>query len=47
MDESYQVTRLKQRINELEEWQEKAREDIKRMEQAIVELAKPRGCCNA
>jgi hypothetical protein len=46
-DESYQVTRLKQRITELEEWQEKAREDIKRMEKAIVELAKPRVCCNA
>lgn len=47
MDEDYQVTRLKQRVKELEEWQEKAREDIQRMEKAIVELAKPRGCCNA
>jgi prefoldin subunit 5 len=42
MDENYQVTRLKQRVAELEGWQQKAREDIQRMEQAIVELAKPR-----
>lgn len=47
MGEDYQVVRLKQRVKELEEWQEKAREDIKRMEKAIVELSKPRGCCNA
>ena len=33
---------LRGRIRDLEQWQEKAREDIARMEQAIVALAEPR-----
>jgi hypothetical protein len=41
-DENYQITRLKQRVRELEEWQEKAREDIARLERCIVALAEPR-----
>ena len=38
----YQIDLLQNRIKELEAWQEKAREDIARMEQAIVALAEPR-----
>jgi chaperonin cofactor prefoldin len=38
----YRIDLLQNRIAQLEQWQQKAREDIQRMEQAIVELAKPR-----
>ena len=38
----YRIDLLQNRIKELEAWQEKAREDIARMEAAIVALAEPR-----
>jgi hypothetical protein len=38
----YRIDLLQNRIKELEAWQEKARQDIARMEQAIVALAEPR-----
>jgi hypothetical protein len=38
----YRIDLLQNRIKELEAWQEKAREDIARMERAIVALAEPR-----
>jgi chaperonin cofactor prefoldin len=38
----YRIDALHNRIRELERWQEKAREDIARMERAIVALAEPR-----
>jgi chaperonin cofactor prefoldin len=38
----YRIDLLHNRIRELERWQEKAREDIARMEAAIVALAEPR-----
>ena len=38
----YRIDLLQNRVKELEAWQEKAREDIARMEQAIVALAEPR-----
>lgn len=33
------VARIRQRIAELEAWQAKARQDIRRMERAIIDLA--------
>ena len=39
MSDAYQIDLLKARVSELEQWQEKAREDIARMEAAIVQLA--------
>jgi len=38
----YRIDLLQNRISELEQWQEQAREDIARMERAIVALAEPR-----
>ncbi len=38
----YRIELLRERIKELEAWQEKAREDMARMEQAIVVLSEPR-----
>lgn len=38
----YRIDLLENRIRDLEQWQEQAREDIARMEQAIVALAEPR-----
>jgi hypothetical protein len=38
----YRIDALHERIRELELWQEQAREDIARMERAIVALADPR-----
>jgi predicted nucleic acid-binding Zn-ribbon protein len=38
----YRIDLLQNRIKELEQWQEQAREDIARMERAIVALAEPR-----
>jgi hypothetical protein len=38
----YRIDALHDRIRELEKWQEQAREDIARMERAIVALAEPR-----
>jgi len=38
----YRIDLLQNRVRELEEWQEKAREDIARMERCIVALAAPR-----
>jgi hypothetical protein len=38
----YRIDLLQNRIRELEKWQEQAREDIARMERAIVALAEPR-----
>jgi hypothetical protein len=38
----YRIDALHERIRELEQWQEQAREDIARMEAAIVALAEPR-----
>jgi len=38
----YRIELLQNRIRELEQWQEQAREDIARMERAIVALAEPR-----
>jgi hypothetical protein len=38
----YRIDALHERIRELERWQEQAREDIARMERAIVALAEPR-----
>ena len=38
----YRIDCLHERIRELEQWQEQAREDIARMEAAIVALAEPR-----
>ena len=38
----YRIDALHDRIRELEKWQEQAREDIARMERAIVVLAEPR-----
>ena len=41
-DAQYRIDLLAARVRELEEWQEKAREDIARMEACIVALAEPR-----
>ena len=41
-DEKYRIDALHSRIRELEQWQAQAREDIARMERAIVALAEPR-----
>ena len=38
----YRIDALHDRIRELEQWQAQAREDIARMERAIVALAEPR-----
>ena len=38
----YRIDLLQNRVKELEEWQEKAREDIARMERCIIALAEPR-----
>jgi len=38
----YRIDALQDRIREQEKWQEQAREDIARMERAIVVLAEPR-----
>ena len=38
----YRIDALHDRIRELEKWQEQAREDIARMERAIVAMAEPR-----
>jgi hypothetical protein len=38
----YRIDCLHERIRELEQWQQQAREDIARMERAIVALAEPR-----
>ena len=38
----YRIDALHDRIRQLEQWQEQAREDIARMERAIVALAEPR-----
>jgi|688.fasta_scaffold980940_2 hypothetical protein len=43
----YRIDALHNRIRELERWQEKAREDIARMERCIVALAEPRSTPNA
>ena len=40
--EQYRMDLLQNRIRDLEEWQERAREDIARMERCIVALAEPR-----
>jgi hypothetical protein len=42
MDAQYRIDMLHRRIRELELWQEKAREDIARLERCIVGLAEPR-----
>ena len=42
----YRIDALHERIRELERWQEQAREDIARMERAIVALAEPRSTPN-
>jgi hypothetical protein len=42
MDAQYRIDALHERIRELEQWQQQAREDIARMEAAIVALAEPR-----
>ncbi len=41
-DEQYRIDALHARIRELEKWQERAREDIARLERCIVALAEPR-----
>ena len=41
-DEQYRINALHARIRELEQWQERAREDIARLERCIVALAEPR-----
>jgi hypothetical protein len=40
--EQYRIDALHARIRELERWQEKARQDMERMERAIMELSEPR-----